>query len=180
MPAHHKAWRAALAAHGATFDFDWTLFTRRAGMGLRETVRELNLQFGAAMDPDAVVKKQREAFAGFIPSVREVAAVAQLALEFRASGGRMSVASGGEREVVCAQLAQVGMLDMFEHVVCAAEVPHGKPHPDMFLRCSELMGVPPKDCLVFEDAEMGLQAAEAAGMDWVAVDGSGRCRGGGS
>ncbi len=45
----------------------------------------------------------------------------------------------------------------------------GKPAPDMFLLAAKKMGVPPEKCLVFEDAEPGMRAAEAAGMKYVKV-----------
>ena len=45
----------------------------------------------------------------------------------------------------------------------------GKPAPDLFLLAAERMGVPPTRCLVFEDAEPGFKAAEAAGMRCVRV-----------
>ena len=48
-------------------------------------------------------------------------------------------------------------------------VAHGKPAPDMFLLAARRMGVAPEKCLVFEDAEPGMRAAEAAGMQWVKV-----------
>lgn len=57
----------------------------------------------------------------------------------------------------------------FERVVTPEDVTHGKPAPDMFLLAAERMGVPPGRCLVFEDAEPGMRAAEAAGMPWVRV-----------
>lgn len=46
---------------------------------------------------------------------------------------------------------------------------NGKPAPDPFLRAAELLGVPPAECLVFEDAVAGVQAGKAAGMRTVAV-----------
>src|SRR5687767_9160216 len=59
MVVHHRAWLAALHLHGATFDFDWELFTSRAGMSLPKTVEALNEQFALAMDPVAVTAAQR-------------------------------------------------------------------------------------------------------------------------
>ena len=53
--------------------------------------------------------------------------------------------------------------------VTADDVIHGKPAPDMFLLAARHMGVPAEKCLVFEDAEPGKRAAEAAGMQWVKV-----------
>jgi HAD superfamily hydrolase (TIGR01509 family) len=58
---------------------------------------------------------------------------------------------------------------LFPVVVTPEDVAHGKPAPDMFLLAARKMGVPPAECLVFEDAEPGIQAAAAAGMKWVRV-----------
>ena len=58
---------------------------------------------------------------------------------------------------------------LFAAVVTADDVVHGKPSPDMFLLAARLLGVPPRECLVFEDAEPGLQGAAAAGMQVVHV-----------
>ena len=50
-----------------------------------------------------------------------------------------------------------------------ADVEHGKPAPDMFLLAAEKLGIAPADCLVFEDGQAGIDAANAAGMDSVFV-----------
>lgn len=54
-------------------------------------------------------------------------------------------------------------------VVTADDVEHGKPHPDPYLRGAELLGVAPKDAVVFEDAEAGIESALAAGMRCIIV-----------
>jgi HAD superfamily hydrolase (TIGR01509 family) len=63
----------------------------------------------------------------------------------------------------------VNLLDRFDVLVCAGEYKKGKPDPEPFLLAAEKLGVNPKDCLVFEDTEMGIQAATAAGMASVRV-----------
>jgi beta-phosphoglucomutase-like phosphatase (HAD superfamily) len=52
----------------------------------------------------------------------------------------------------------------FDTVVGAADVPRGKPHPDVFLKAAERVGVAPEECIVFEDAPLGVEAARRAGM----------------
>lgn len=174
MPLHHRAWRSAFADHDARFDFDWPLFMSRAGMGLRETVIELNAQFDEALDPERVVAAQRRHYERLLPELQPILPVVELARR-AAKTHRLSVASGGEKPHVLASLAQVGVRELFAHVVCQVDVARGKPHPDIFLRCAELMGSAPERCLVLEDGEPGIEAARRAGMAWVAVDGSGRC-----
>ena len=82
----------------------------------------------------------------------------------------LAIASGGPREIVERSLAVSGLAALFPVVVSADDVVHGKPSPDMFLLAAKRMGVPADRCLVFEDAEPGMRAAEAAGMPWVRVD----------
>jgi beta-phosphoglucomutase len=57
----------------------------------------------------------------------------------------------------------------FDTVVGAADVRQGKPHPDVFLKAAEKLGVDPADCIVFEDAPMGVEAARRAGMRAVVI-----------
>jgi HAD superfamily hydrolase (TIGR01509 family) len=81
----------------------------------------------------------------------------------------IAVASGGHRRIVTKTLLCLGILDKFNAVVCAEDYRQGKPHPDPFLTAAARLGVPPEKCLVFEDTNTGIEAARAAGMQWVLV-----------
>ena len=168
MVVHHRAWLAALAAHGAGFDFHWELFTSRAGMTLPNTVRELNVQFGLMLDPEGVTASQREEYERFLHTVQPITEVVELARRVAVSRP-VSVASGGERQVVRRTLELIGLGQTFSVVVTAEDVTHGKPAPDMFLLAAERMGVPASECVVFEDSVLGLEAAKRAGMASVLV-----------
>jgi HAD superfamily hydrolase (TIGR01509 family) len=61
------------------------------------------------------------------------------------------------------------LLDKFDTIVAAEDYQNPKPAPDAFLKAAEKLGVAPKDCLVFEDTALGIQAATAAGMATVMV-----------
>jgi HAD superfamily hydrolase (TIGR01509 family) len=169
MPLHHQAWSQSFREGGATFDFHWELFMSRAGMGLHETVVALNQQFGTTLDPLRVVARQREIYRERITTVVPVAPVVAVAKAVLGTKS-MAVCSGGETEIVRAQLAAIGILDWFEAVVCREDTPHGKPAPDGFLECARRLGVQPSRCLVFEDGILGVEAAHAAGMPVVIVD----------
>jgi HAD superfamily hydrolase (TIGR01509 family) len=80
-----------------------------------------------------------------------------------------AVVSGSTRESVTASLTALHLLDRFETMVCAGEYKRGKPDPEIFLIAAERLGVATEDCLVFEDAELGIQGATAAGMASVKV-----------
>lgn len=169
MPVHHRAWHAALSRHGATFDFHWELFNRRAGMSIERTVEELNLEFGLSLDPIAVAREQHAQYERLLPEVRPIAEVVAFAREHAARP--LAVASGGERHLVERTLELIGVKELFPVVVVAADVARGKPEPDLFLLAAERLGVAPEKCLVFEDGVFGLIAAERAGMQAVLIPG---------
>ena len=88
-----------------------------------------------------------------------------------ASHGRIpfAVVSGSTRDSVTASLKALKILDRFDTLVCAGDYKNSKPDPEPFLVAAQRLKVAPQDCLVFEDTEMGIQAATAAGMASVRV-----------
>lgn len=169
MPLYHRAWQRALAEHGARFEFTWELFMSRAGMSTLLTVEGLNREFGTTLGADEVERVHHAAYLELIDTVQPIHAIVDVA---RSYFGKipMSVASGGSRPLVERTLELIGVKDLFPVVVVAADVPRGKPEPDIFLLAAARMGVPPEACLVFEDGKPGLLAAERAGMKSVFVD----------
>jgi beta-phosphoglucomutase len=89
-----------------------------------------------------------------------------------AAGFRLGVGSSGPPENVQLTLAKLGRADRFDAVVTGADVVHGKPNPEVFLKAAQRLGVPPARCAVIEDAPQGIEAANAAGMASIAVLGT--------
>lgn len=170
MPLHQKAWIRAFEVHGADIDFNWELFMRRAGMTLERTVEELSVEFGIPLDPLRVAEDQRRAYEELMEGIQPIAPVVEFARRASESGP-VSVASGGDLGVVLRTLQKIGVHELFPVVVTSAEVERGKPFPDLFLLAAERMGVPPQDCCVFEDSDLGILAATRAGMGSVLVRG---------
>lgn len=169
MPLYHRAWCSALARSGATFEFSWDLFVSRAGMSTQLTIEGLNQQFGTTLEALSVEQHQHAEYAKLVDEVKPITDVVAFAREH---AGRlpMSVASGGTRVLVERTLEVLGISDLFAHVLVAADVPRGKPEPDLFLLAARRMGVAPERCLVFEDGEPGIVAAARAGMQVVRID----------
>ncbi|MBB5037034.1 HAD family hydrolase [Prosthecobacter dejongeii] len=168
MPKHYEAWLASLKLHGAPFDFTEEFFYARAGVREQDVVMELNEKYDSAIDPDAVAESKVEMFLKIIPQMEAIKPVADFA---RSLEGKfpMAVASGSEEIIVRGCLAASGLLHLFPVIVTPAYVKRGKPAPDMFLLAAEKLGVDPKECLVLEDGQAGIVAAEAAGMQWAFV-----------
>jgi HAD superfamily hydrolase (TIGR01509 family) len=98
-----------------------------------------------------------------LPGVRDLIAFG------RATGLKLALASSGWRHYVDAILSEAGLAGTFDAEVTGDEVARGKPHPDPFLLAAARLDVPPEQCVVFEDAPAGVEAAVAAGMHVVAV-----------
>lgn len=81
----------------------------------------------------------------------------------------MAVGTGAYTEEARSILDHCGLLPILQAVVGADRVANPKPAPDTFLLCAELLGLAPEDCVVFEDADLGLNAARAAGMTAIDV-----------
>lgn len=90
---------------------------------------------------------------------------------FERSAVPRALASSSPHELIDAILDRFDLRKRFNAVVSGYDVPSGKPAPDIFLEAARRLGVPPGECVVFEDAKSGLEAAKAAGMFAVMVPG---------
>ena len=166
MPLHYRAWKAALAEWNCEFPEE--LFYSWGGKPVREIIAELNQMHGINMPIDSLATRKEALYLAQLPSLKAIPEVVE---HIHAQFGRipLAVASGSRKDSVAGSLTAVGLLDKFEVIVTAGEYKHAKPAPDCFLLAAERLGVAPKDCLVFEDTQLGIQAATAAGMASVLV-----------
>ena len=166
MPGHFTAWTAALRAGGG--DITEERFYSLAGVTSAAIIEILNKENGYTLDIADTVEVKEKMYVDALHDIKEITAVADIA---RAYHGKvpMAVASGGLRDVVHATLDTVGLRSLFDAVVTADDVIHGKPAPDIFLKAAEMLGVAPQDCIVYEDGDPGIVAAHAAGMRVVDV-----------
>ncbi len=91
--------------------------------------------------------------------------------EARRLGLRLAIASSSPHSWVDTHLARLGLADRFEAIICRDDVPsrRTKPHPDLFLKALEAVGVQANEAIVFEDSPNGVKAARAAGIFVVSV-----------
>ena len=169
MPLHYAAWESALQKAGLQGRLDEELFYELGGVPSRKVASLLGKRHGLNLDPVAVYRDKEEAFMGSLQKLDLILPVVEFARKVSAAGYPVSIASGGTHDVVTSTLQKTGLAPLFPVVVTADDVEHGKPAPDMFLLAAKRMGVEPTKCLVFEDGQPGMKAAEAAGMKWVFV-----------
>jgi beta-phosphoglucomutase family hydrolase len=166
MPLHYKAWKKALAEYGATYEED--LFYSWGGKPVRKIIADLNEMQGLDMPVDTLAAR-KEGY--YHAQLHELKGIPDVIEHIEAQHGRIpfAVVSGSRRASVVGSLTALGLLDKFDVLVCAEDYKHGKPAPDGFLLAASKLGIAPEHCLVFEDTELGIQAATAAGMQSVLV-----------
>jgi HAD superfamily hydrolase (TIGR01509 family) len=166
MPLHYVAWKTVLAEWGCEFDEE--LFYSWGGMPVAEIIAALNVRHGLTMPAEEIARRKEGMYYNILP---ELKAVPEVLEHIHVSHGKIpfAVVSGSTRDSVTRSLETLGILDRFETLVCAGDYTKSKPDPEPFLIAAERLGVKPEDCLVFEDTEMGIQAATAAGMASVKV-----------
>jgi beta-phosphoglucomutase-like phosphatase (HAD superfamily) len=173
MPLHYKAWSETLDAKlGRTSDFTESMFYHYGGMPARQIVERLNRDYGYGLPVDEFAHEKEMRFVELLPGIGPVQEVVDV-LNRLGPNAKVAVASGGLTEIVRKTLLflglSVGPKEKIKFLIGSDQVTHGKPNPELFLHAAKLLGVEPKRCLVFEDAEPGFQAAKAGGMDYIDV-----------
>ena len=166
MPLHYVAWKQALGEWGA--DFPEPKFYAWGGMPTVQIVETLAAEQGLQMPAEEVAHRKELLYYELLPKLQAVPEVLE---HIDLSHGHIpfAVVSGGNRESVTKSLTTLGILDKFDTLVCSEDYIKPKPDAEPFLVAAKRLGVAPADCLVFEDTEMGIQAATAAGMASVKI-----------
>lgn len=161
LPVHIASWHAVCGKLGCTFDERILVeMTGAPTISFAERIkREQNLQ----IDPEEMVVLKQQEFRKNINQIKPHDAVIGLMKE---AHGKlpMAVGTGASRASAMLQLKELEIDGLFDCIVTADDVESHKPEPETFLKCAELMGVKPEFCQVFEDGELGMQAAQSAGM----------------
>ncbi|MGB0610208.1 MAG: HAD family hydrolase [Verrucomicrobiales bacterium] len=169
MHVHFDGWIESFRKNGGNFEFTREIAQSYAGVGMHDTVKILNDRFGCEMDPEQVVIDQENYFFNNIERVKPYDPVVNFAKNCKAEGKPIAVASGGVKETVVMTMNQIGITDLFDVIVTQDDVNNSKPAPDLFLLAAKKMNIKPNKCLVFEDSQLGIEAANKAGMKSVFV-----------
>lgn len=161
MPLHYRAWVQAMGEHNA--DFPEALFYDMAGIPTSRIIELLNERHGYAIPVAQAAHRKEELFLQHLPHVTAIQEVVHFVHQYHGKLP-MAVATGGTRAICEKTLRAVNLFDRFAAVVTADDVAHGKPAPDIFLESARRLKCDPARCVAFEDAELGLQSARAAGM----------------
>lgn len=166
MGAHLEAWKATCTHFGYPFDSDYIYGL--GGVPTYQTAIILNEKYGYKGDPKDVAEYKMAARArmDFVPSlIEETFAIFS---HYRQSM-KIAVGTGADRNHAEKLLSHHGLLNQLDALVTSSDVENGKPSADTFLSAAQQMGLTPQQCVVFEDTDIGQQAAANAGMDCILV-----------
>jgi len=167
MPAHLDAWNQALAFYDLTLTREqhhsW------AGRPTREIVKLLSELHKVDLSEEQILKTKEIYYQKTVHQTQAIIPVLEI---IKAAHGKipMAIVSGSRRKAVETTLELMKLKHYFGLLVCAEDYIHGKPAPDCFLKAAQFFNVKPEDCLVFEDGILGIQAAQAAGMDYLKIE----------
>lgn len=161
MPLHMEAWERAFVDFGEPYQPDFLDPLR--GMNEEEIVALYNRRYERDLDPRKVVDRKHAHFKKSVHLIEPVEPVVEVVNRFREELP-MAVVSGGRRETVTLTLQGLGIVQCFSVVLTADDPIPPKPAPDLFLEAARRMDVAPETCHVFEDGDLGLEAARTASM----------------
>jgi beta-phosphoglucomutase len=168
MPHHHTAWEEWHRRRALPFDADG-FFAATAGRTNAEIMR--TLVPGATADDYLAMAHEKEALYRDIAThaLELVPGFEALRAAARTRGHKLAICTASTPENMALAFKRFGLDAHMDAVVSPADGLRGKPHPDIFLEAARRLGVAPADCVVFEDAPLGIEAARNAGMVAVAL-----------
>ena len=166
---HWQAWRDTMAREGHPITQQQFL----ASFGQRND-SILRGWLGAKATPEVIERIGDAKEARYRQHVREkgiepLSGVSDWVHRLHKQGWRQAIASAAPCKNVETILEALRSADCFEAIACAEDVHRGKPDPEVFLVAAAKLGVPPKRCIVVEDALHGIEAARAAGMKSIGI-----------
>lgn len=166
MPEHVSSWKATAEHFDFPFDGEW--LHSMGGMPSFKVVGEISRRYGLNLVAEEVTAYKQAYFAQLDSQARRIPHTCEI-LERYCRDKRCALGTGSKRNSALELLEKAQLLDKLDAVVTACDVTEHKPHPETFLKGVELLGLQPDQCVVFEDTELGKQAAHAGGMDCILV-----------
>ena len=112
-------------------------------------------------------EKEKQYRDEFKPHLKLIPGLHNFLAQWHARGIKMGIGSAAIRSNVDFVLDGTCIRKYFDAIVSADDVSHSKPDPETFMKCAQLLDIPSRECLVFEDAPKGAESAELAKMDCI-------------
>ena len=163
MPVHAKAWGMVGKQFG--YEFDSQIMYNLGGATVRTIAEEMMKSANMPLERlDEVITAKRALSYQLIPSQSTLLPTFDIVKYFYQKKP-IALGSGSHRKIIDMLIDKLDIASYFNAIVSADDVKAHKPHPETFLRCAELIKINPTNCIVFEDADLGVKAGLSAGID---------------
>ncbi|MBE6211052.1 MAG: HAD family hydrolase [Rikenellaceae bacterium] len=164
--ANTLAYIDALAEEGYSLSEELYL-QKYFGLRCSEFLRDIG--YTREEDIERIRRRKIELYPNHFDTVRLNRPLWEFVQDFRAQGGKAWIVSTGHRDNVTNVMRYLGIERGFDGILTSEAVEHSKPSPDCFLKAMEIEGVTPAETLIFEDSDVGVEAARRSGAGYFVV-----------
>lgn len=165
----YEIWQEMMDENG--FNYDLEVFKKTIGLRTDKAEQYYCDLYGSSFDYKPFKQKSRKTFIARVTNdgVPIKKGLFEILDHLKANSIKMAVATSTSAQTALNIIKMAGVYDYFDAFVCGDDVKNGKPHPEVFLTAAQRLGIPPKDCVAFEDSINGIKSAYAANMMTVMV-----------
>jgi HAD superfamily hydrolase (TIGR01509 family) len=164
-----RSWQEIYQEHGYDISLqDWGSMLGSSA-DPQEPYNQLEEYLGASLDREAIRSKRLNREMDLLETETILPGIESILIESRQLGLKLAIASSSEREWVTTHLNRLGLLSVFECIMCAEDVIFTKPYPDLYEAVCSALDLQPKQAIAFEDTLNGVLAAKRAGIYCVAI-----------
>lgn len=169
MPTHIEAWITMGNTFGASITAE--MINTYAGSPTPTVIETLNKQYDWSIPIEEGTKMKSALYAQLLEAMTELKSIEKVMEIATHYHGKLplGIGTGSGRSNANRTINALGVGEMFGAIVTASDVINPKPHHETFTKCADLLGIPYKSCLVFEDGPMGMIAAISGGMSVMTV-----------
>ena len=168
---HYLAWREL--ANGLGFDITEEQNEHLKGISRMESLDRILAMGGATLPDDEKIRLATIKNARYVEMIKQMPAseilpgAKEYLLELRGRGVKVALGSASKNAELI--LRNLGIFELFDAIIDGNKATKSKPDPQVFLLGAQELGVAPSDCIVYEDAAAGVEAAKAGGMRAVGI-----------
>jgi beta-phosphoglucomutase family hydrolase len=160
---HIQAEKQAMLKYGVKVSEDE--LHQYTGTTTKQMFTELIRKYKLNTNFDKIFKEKEEILFRLLEKdVRPTKGVIELLHKLKQMKLKLGIASSAHKRLIDYVLEKFEIRQLFDSVISAEDITHGKPNPEIFLMCAKTLNANPVECLVVEDAKLGVEAAKTAGM----------------
>lgn len=167
MEDHYEGWRRALEKYG--IDMNPEELFMMEGQGVRAVATEITRKYNIPVEDTSDIIKNKQEHYNTIKKIRFYPNLLDVLNWAREKQLKMGVVTGGMRTRVKEALESFGLMDYFKAIITSDDVSETKPSPRPYLIAATQLEVDPKDCIVIENAPLGIHSGKSAGMKVIGI-----------